>query len=167
MANPAAAPGVLVAVLVACAAVEARAEPHPFVRHAAPLASMVALNLTPQAPKLRLPDPVGRLSQAPPERPRALAPLYVSFVALQAMDADSTIRSVRAGRVEANPLLRPAAGNAAMMLTVKAASTAGTIYAVEKLWKRNRTAAVIVMVAVNVGYAAIVSSNYARLREGR
>jgi hypothetical protein len=73
---------------------------------------------------------------APNERPVALVPLYGSFALLQVMDAHSTIRAVRAGAVERNPLMAPLASNPGGMLAVKAATTAGTIAVAEKLWRR-------------------------------
>jgi hypothetical protein len=46
------------------------------------------------------------------------------------------------------------------MLAVKAAGTAGVIFASEKIWKRNKTAAVIFMIATNAGMAWVVQNNY-------
>lgn len=97
-------------------------------------------------------------------RPRALTPLYVSFGALQALDAHSTLRAVRAGQSEANPFVAPFAQRPALMIGVKAAATAGTIAITEKLWRRHRVAAVTLMIAANVGYAAIVAHNYRQAR---
>ena len=136
-------------------------EAHGLTRLHAPLASMLAANV---------PQPDLKLEGAwwPPEpsreRPRVLAPLYISFVALQVMDADSTADAIRAGHGEANPFMTRAAHHTGTMVAVKAISTAGTIYAVEKLWRRNRVAAVVVMAAINTGYAAVVTNNYARAR---
>lgn len=98
------------------------------------------------------------------ERPKALAPLYVSFVALQVMDADSTADAIRAGYGEGNPFMGRFADNTGAMIAVKAVSTVGTIYAVEKLWRKNPVAAVLVMTAINAGYAVVVANNYSRVR---
>jgi hypothetical protein len=97
-------------------------------------------------------------------RPGALMPLYVSFGALQVLDAHSTSRALARGGVEANPVMKGLAGNRAGMLAVKAAGTAGVIYASEKMWKKNKTAAVIFMVASNAAMAWVVQHNY---RAGR
>ena len=94
------------------------------------------------------------------QRPSPLVPLYVSFGALQVLDAQSTSQALARGGVEANPLVKGFAGNDAAMLAVKAAGTAGVIYASEKMWKRNRKAAVIFMVAANAGMAWVVQHNY-------
>ena len=98
------------------------------------------------------------------KRPGALIPLYVSFGALQVLDAHSTSRALVRGGVEANPVMKGIAGNQAGMLAVKAAGTAGVIFASEKMWKKNKTAAVIFMVASNAAMAWVVQHNY---RAGR
>jgi hypothetical protein len=104
-------------------------------------------------------------TQPPPvrareERPPVLVPLYLSFIGLQVMDGITTVRAItdHGGR-ELNPVMRPFAGNQAAILAVKATSAAGTVYAVERLWKRNRVAAVLTMVGINAGYAAVVANN--------
>jgi len=52
------------------------------------------------------------------------------------------------------------AGSPGGLATAKLATTATTIAATELLWRRNRKAAVITMMALNVAYAAIVAHNY-------
>src|SRR5688500_16620429 len=86
-------------------------------------------------------------------RPPSLIPLYVSFGALQVLDPHSTSRALDRGAVEANPVMKPFAGNGAGLLAVKAAGTAGVIYVSEKMWKKNKVAAVIFMVASNSAMA--------------
>lgn len=110
--------------------------------------------------------PAGLLRSRTEERPRPLASLYVGFAALQALDAHSTLRAVRAGGDEANPLIAPFADRPGLMLGVKAAAALTTIAFAEKLWRRNRTAAVVLMVAANAGYAIIVAHNYRQSRRG-
>jgi len=97
---------------------------------------------------------------APPRRPSLLVPLYLSFAALQVADVASTGRALDAGGQEANPLVSGFADSSAKMLVVKAGATAGTIYLTERLWKKNRPAAVVLMVALNGAYGAIVAHNY-------
>jgi hypothetical protein len=87
-------------------------------------------------------------------------------VALQIADVASTRRALEAGGREANPIVRGLADNTAAMLAIKAAATAGTIYLVERLWRKNRTAAVLLMAALNGTYAAIVAHNH-RVRSQR
>lgn len=99
------------------------------------------------------------------ERPRALLPLYGSLVALQGLDIHSTRSALRSGSArEANPAMRPIVDNGAAFVAVKAGATAGVIWASERLWKKNRKAAVIFAGVVNVAMAAIVANNY---RAGR
>ena len=95
-----------------------------------------------------------------PERPRLLIPMYVSFAALQAMDAHSTMKAIDRGYVEVNPLVAPSTRNSAAMAAMKVAVTASVIVCSERLWRHNRVAAVVTMIAVNGAYAAIVANNY-------
>jgi hypothetical protein len=117
----------------------------------------------------------GDLTQVNPLPPRRLPPsprqtergpllpvLYTGFGVLQALDAHSTLRAVDAGHREANPMMAPFANQPAAMIGVKAATAAGTIYMVDRLARRNRVAATVLMVALNGAYAAIVSANYRR-----
>lgn len=96
----------------------------------------------------------------PTRRPNALPILYASFGALQALDAATTLRAVGRGATEANPVLTGIASNRGAMVAVKAASFASTVYLTERLWKKNRVAAVVTMVCVNSAYAVIVAHNY-------
>jgi hypothetical protein len=100
-------------------------------------------------------------------RPRLLPALYAATAALQALDAHSTLTGLKSGATEANPLMKGVAGNPTALLAVKAGAAASTIYFAEKLWRRNRVAAVVLMAAVNGVTAAVVAHNYkvaARLR---
>ena len=93
-------------------------------------------------------------------RPPALIPLYASFIALEALDVHSTSRALANGAVEANPAMSGLTGNSAAILAVKAAGTAGLILASEKIRKKNKTAAVVLMVATNSAMAWVVAHNY-------
>jgi hypothetical protein len=100
-------------------------------------------------------------------RPALLPALYAANVALQVLDAQSTLKAIGNGASEANPVMKGVVGNRGALLAVKAGAAAGTIYFAEKLWRRNRVAAVALMVAVNGVTAAVVAHNYkvaARLR---
>ena len=96
------------------------------------------------------------------DRPLALPALYASFGVLQALDAHSTLRALDRGQMEGNPVMRGIASQPAAVVGIKAATTAGTIFLTEKLWRRHRTAAIVLMVALNAGYAAVVAHNYRR-----
>jgi hypothetical protein len=98
------------------------------------------------------------------QRPPALIPLYASFAALQLVDMHSTWRALNHGAVEANPLLSGVAGNKAVLLTVKTAGTAAVIAVSERLRKKSRTAAVILMISANSGMMWVVEHNYTAVR---
>jgi hypothetical protein len=88
----------------------------------------------------------------------------VSFAAVQVLDFHSTCNGLERGGQEANPLLGPVVGSPAAFIAVKAGATAGTIYLAEKIWKRNRKAAIITMIGVNIAYGVIASHNYSVAR---
>jgi Domain of unknown function (DUF5658) len=96
-----------------------------------------------------------------PQRPSALVPLYVSFATLQGLDIHSTLRAVEAGGREANPIVGSMLGSPAAFVAVKAGMTAGICVASERLWKRNRAAAIVTMIVLNATYSAVVAHNYA------
>jgi Domain of unknown function (DUF5658) len=96
----------------------------------------------------------------PPERPKLLVPMYISFAGLQVIDAHSTIKAVDRGYIEANPLVASSTRNRAAFVALKVAATASVIVGTERLWRHNRVAAVIAIAAINGAYAAIVAHNY-------
>ena len=110
------------------------------------------------APPVTNPPAVDETELPGPTRPALLIPMYVANAALHGLDVYSTSASLKAGYREANPLLQNA--NPATMIGIKAAAAITTVFVAEKLWRRNRTAAVAVMVGVNVGLAAVVANNY-------
>lgn len=91
-------------------------------------------------------------------RPRLLVPLYVMQITLNGLDVHSTARALDAGHREGNPLFKD--GDAKKMIGAKVASSALSVLLAEKLWKRHRVAAVLMMVGVNGGMAAVVANNY-------
>jgi hypothetical protein len=163
----------LVVLVVLAGVSPARAQQHatadsPLLVEAS-LAAIIGASddLEPQPPPAPAPFELPRqwrAAQAPSrtDRPLVLPALYVSFGALQALDAHSTLRALERGQVEGNPVMRGIASQPAAVVGVKAATTAGTIFLTEKLWRRHRTAAIVLMVAVNAGYAAVVAHNYRR-----
>ena len=88
-------------------------------------------------------------------------PLYGSLVALQGLDIHSTRRGMSSGKTrEANPVMGPVVGNGAAFVAVKAAATAGAIWAAEKLWKKHPKRAVIFAILLNAAMTAVVTHNY-------
>jgi hypothetical protein len=98
----------------------------------------------------------------PEKRPAALTALYGTYGAIQVLDIVSTRRAIAAGAQERNPLMR--GGSMGTMLAMKAAASASTIFFAERMWKKNRVGAVIVMAALNGASAAIVAHNQRNAR---
>ena len=98
------------------------------------------------------------------KRPAAMPVMYAGLGVLQALDVYSTRRAVSAGARETNPLLGSAAKNTTVMLAVKGASTALSIYFAERAWKRNPKGAMILMAVVNGVTAAVVARNFQNAR---
>lgn len=97
-------------------------------------------------------------------RPAAVGVMYGTLGALQVLDVYSTRRALHHGGTEANPLVRPAADSAAAMAVIKAVSTATTIYFAERVWKKNRKGAVVLMAIMNGATAAVVARNLRNAR---
>jgi uncharacterized protein DUF5658 len=95
-----------------------------------------------------------------PSRPAALMPLYISFSTLQILDVHSTLRAPEFGGTEANPLLRGIVGSPVALVATKAGVSAAVMLATERLWKRNKAAAVLMMIGLNSVYAGVVAHNY-------
>ena len=93
--------------------------------------------------------------------------LYVSFAALQIMDAVSTRKALSNGAREANPAMGAIAKNSTAMFAVKAGTAAATTFFAEKLARKHPKRAAIVMAVLNVGYAAVVMHNYRVARNAR
>lgn len=106
--------------------------------------------------------PVASASRRKTSRPPVLVPLYAGFATVQALDYASTTRALAGGRArEANPVMGGIVGNRAAFIGVKAAATAAVILAGEKMWKKNRVAAVVFVAALNGAVSAVVAKNYA------
>ncbi|MCX6544993.1 MAG: DUF5658 family protein [Acidobacteria bacterium] len=86
--------------------------------------------------------------------------LYTATIAMQALDYHSTMSGLRGGAVEANPLMSNVTKNRTAFLAVKAAVATGAILAARSIAKRNKLAAVVMLVAVNSAYAYVAMHNY-------
>jgi hypothetical protein len=86
--------------------------------------------------------------------------LYATTALMQALDVHSTLSAIKAGAVEANPIMGRLSGNPGALVASKAAVAAVSIWAAHKISKKNKVAAVVTLVAVNSAYAMIVSHNY-------
>jgi hypothetical protein len=89
-----------------------------------------------------------------------LAALSMVYVTANVLDWDSTMRAVGRGGTEQNPVMGAVAGNSAAYLALKSALTATTLYAVNRVWQKNRPAAVVMLAGVTVAQGFIVAHNY-------
>jgi hypothetical protein len=89
---------------------------------------------------------------------------------VQGYDGFLTLRVLKAGGVETNPLMKGVAGNQGAMLGIKVAAALATVVGAESLWKRDhRVGAVLASFAANSAMAMVAHHNakvLARL-EGR
>jgi hypothetical protein len=96
----------------------------------------------------------------PPHRPAALMPLYVTLATLQALDVDSTMRALRNGGREANPVVGGIVESPGTLAAIKAATTGGVVLMMERLRKRHPKAAVFLMIGVDSAFATVTAHNY-------
>ncbi len=86
----------------------------------------------------------------------AVRSLYATYGVMQGLDMVSTVVARDRGAVEANPVMQ---GSYAKGIAVKAALGAVTVLAVRAIEKKNKKAALITMIALNVATAAVVANN--------
>jgi hypothetical protein len=86
--------------------------------------------------------------------------MYVSFAALQVMDAVSTRKALSGGGTEANPMMSGLVRNSTALFAVKAGTAAATAFFAERLAKNHPRRATILMAVLNTAYAAVVAHNY-------
>ena len=92
---------------------------------------------------------------------KALKMLYGSYGALQTLDMVSTVAARNRGAREVNPILD--SGYAQATVT-KAILAAATVAAVKLIEKKNKKAAFVTMIALNVATAAVVVHNVQNTR---
>lgn len=92
-------------------------------------------------------------------RPAILPLLYATLGATQAWDVYSTQTALEAGAREANPATAAFGTSTGALIGLKAATMAGTIVFAERMWKKNRVAAIVMLVAVNGATAAVAMHN--------
>ena len=98
------------------------------------------------------------------KRPAILPALYATLGAMQAWDAYATNAALKAGAREANPAVASFAGNTGALIGAKAAATVGTIFFAERLWKKNKVAAIVMLAAINGATAAVSMHNMRNAR---
>jgi hypothetical protein len=105
-----------------------------------------------------------RWVDAKPRRPAVLPWLYGSYATFQALDIWTTTRAVAAGARETNVAVASFASNRLAMTSMKVATTTATLYFIERLWRRNRTGAIVVTAALN-GVTAFVALHNSRVAQ--
>jgi hypothetical protein len=95
---------------------------------------------------------------------RTLNVLYGSYAALQVLDVTSTVAALNSGAREVNPIVASTHGQIATFVLLKAGTGAAVIALNRSLGKRNKTAAIVTMVALNVATAAVVAHNMRNAR---
>jgi hypothetical protein len=86
--------------------------------------------------------------------------MYVSFGALQVLDALSTRKALAAGAREANPAMAGVVKSSAALFAVKAGTAVATTFLAERLAKKHPRRATILMAVLNSAYVAVVAHNY-------
>lgn len=135
------------------------------VLHAAGVAAGQEIADSPATPRLVIaPLSLVIVEPAPAKRPVVLPVLYVALGGVNAWDLYSTSAALKAGAVEGNPVVAPVAGNTAGMIGLKLAAAGSTIFFAERLWRRNRVAAIAMMAAINGATAAVAVRNISNAR---
>lgn len=104
------------------------------------------------------------VESVPANRPAVLPFLYVTLGAVQAWDLYSTSAALNAGAVEGNPIVAPVASNSGGMIALKLATAGTTVFFAERLWKKNRVAAIVMMAGINGATAAVAMRNIRNAR---
>jgi hypothetical protein len=97
-----------------------------------------------------------------PRSSKAMKVLLGSYGAVQALDMASTIRARQAGAREVNPIMTGSYGQATAM---KAALSLGALGAVKLMGKKDRKAAFVTLLALNIASAAVVANNMRTLQQ--
>lgn len=119
-----------------------------------------------EPPGLSLPPEVRRPVRADDARlTPAMTSLYVSFIALQGLDVHSTLAAMHHGARETNPAMAAFAERPAALVALKAGTAAGVVYMTERVRRRSRLGALLMMVAFNSAYATVVANNYRVLNQ--
>jgi len=87
------------------------------------------------------------------------ASLVLSLASLQALDVALTLRALSRGATEANPVMSGVVGSPAAFIALKAATTAASIYGVQKIRKRHPRATTVFVMAINSAMFAVVAHN--------
>lgn len=125
---------------------------------AAALSTAILFTAAPaNAQQLVAPSKAVAAAWAKEQRPSpAMKALLVTYGAMSALDVVSTKMALNRGAVEGNPMMSGGMGRA---LAMKAAMGATTMFAAHAMAKKNRTAAVATMIALDVASGFVVAHN--------
>ena len=106
-----------------------------------------------------------RAAEVAPPSPWASKPLqkslFATYAMLQVLDVVSTTHAINSGNgVEANPMVGDLASHPVAFAATKGAMTASTLFLMHRVGKKHPKAAVITMIAFNIGYSYVVSRNF-------
>ena len=107
---------------------------------------------------------------APPadtHRTPLLTFLYGFTAGTQAMDVHSTRVALEAGAYEKNPFMKTISVHTSGLIATKTAMTVGTIMVADAIARHHKKTAIVTLIALNVGYVAVVQHNYAISRQIR
>lgn len=90
----------------------------------------------------------------------ALLPLYASTALLQILDVQSTFAALDRGAAEGNPMLKGLVANRPAFVAVKAGVAASTLFAINRMAKHHKLAAILTAVGINAAYSFVVWHNY-------
>jgi hypothetical protein len=96
-----------------------------------------------------------------------LGSLYVSTAVLYGLDVHSTLSGLHNGAVEANPMMQGLVTHPAALVGVKAGLGFGSMMAARSIAKKNRTAAIVALAAIDAIYVIVVHHNYQVARQLR
>ena len=134
----------------------------------APVAAQEPVQPGDQAPRIVLTAPAAAPVRPASSRPATLVPLYAGLSVLQVYDGYSTIHGVRNGLAETNPLVGGLASRPALLWSLKAGSTAASIYLAEQYWRDHHpTKAIVTMIVANGVMAAVAARNASLLKSQR
>ncbi len=89
-----------------------------------------------------------------------LVPLFVSYAALQALDVHSTLTVINRGGFERNPVIAPLVNHWAAFVAYKVGLTTAAFFLTNRLSKRNRVTAYVLLGVMNSAYAIVIAHNY-------
>jgi hypothetical protein len=98
------------------------------------------------------------------KQPAWFLPIHLFSVAVQGLDAHSTLRTLEHRGLDVSPLYKGMTGNKAAFLAVKAGTAVAVVYATTKIARHHRLGAVVTAAAINSVYLTMAARNYRSVR---